>query len=129
MGQTAATRQSDNITPPRENTVRVVVAGAAAIAVSLVEFADRFITITNDGLPNLYLVFGVAGTVVADPAAVAGATRCQVIPPNQSRSYRLRVAVDNFMSVVTTGAATTVRYAPSSEPEGFALGTAGTGGP
>jgi hypothetical protein len=75
--------------PPLESKVILVdVAVAAVNAVADISAGQgRFITVQNTGANPLCILFGDAATV-ADPAAVAGVTRCMELSAGEQRDYR-----------------------------------------
>ena len=89
--------QSDDILLPARGDVVVRDPSGAGVLVDLQtafpstnSAVGRFVSVMADG-DDVYILAGPDGTVVADPAAVAGDKQCQFIADKSERPFRVHL--------------------------------------
>lgn len=120
MGQTGATRASDNVRPPVAGEVACfAVTSSSARQTVPVAWRWRYVTIQADGA-NVYLVFGDA-SVTASDTATSGATQSVLIPNGGALECYLPGSGDAgtvAFAYKTASGTATLRCWPSSPREG-----------
>lgn len=123
------------VVPPRANSVRNVACNAATAVIELDNDLFQLLAPTNTApVPGSYgrallrlqaensdvwVLFGQNNAVVANSAAITGATVCSHIPAGQDREFEVDPLIDKYLSATTINGGTSsanLRYWITSFP-------------
>lgn len=120
-GESEIIRKANNIYPPLTGKCQVIATTVASAATALLAaFKGHYVEITADGT-DVYALFGIDNTVVADKTATGtGATVCVKLPADQPKSYFIPFANDpsavTHIALQAASGTPNVRIALSDSP-------------